>query len=280
LSSNLSELWSLLHFIEPEQFASLDSFLAHCGAMNSLEQVRTLYTFLRPVVLRRLKSDVESKLPSKEEVLIEIQLSRLQKKYYRAVYERNFSFLTKQRGDGVRQHKTLNNLSMQLRKVCQHPFLLDDVEQEEVEQMRQQLKPGEQLTHDHVMERLVSASGKFLLLDKLLPKLKNEGHRVLIFSQFTRVLDILSDFLVYRRYKFERLDGNVSASDRQSAVDRFSEPTSDIFAFLLSTRAGGLGITLTAADTVLIFDSDWNLQCDLQAMDRAHRIGQVSDATL
>jgi len=124
------------------------------------------------------------------------------------------------------------------------------------------------------LDSLLKASGKCVLLDKLLPKLKAEGHRVLIFSQMVRVLDLLSDYLRERRYSHERLDGTVRGDLRQAAIDRFCKPGSDTFAFLLSTRAGGLGINLIAADTCIIFDSDWNPQNDVQAMARSHRIGQ------
>jgi len=114
-----------------------------------------------------------------------------------------------------------------------------------------------------------------VLLDKLLPKLKAEGHRVLIFSQFTTTLDHVQDFLAWRGHAHERLDGTTKAALRQAAIDRFSDPASDCFVFLLSTRAGGVGINLTAADTVVLFDSDWNPQNDVQAMARSHRIGQT-----
>jgi superfamily II DNA/RNA helicase len=116
-----------------------------------------------------------------------------------------------------------------------------------------------------------------LFLDKLLPKLREGNHKVLIFSQMVRVLDILAHYLSLRGHKFERLDGGVRGNDRQSAIDRFCKPDSDIFVFLLCTRAGGVGINLAAADTVIIFDSDWNPQNDIQAQARAHRIGQTSE---
>ncbi len=136
--------------------------------MNSLAQVQTLYSFLRPCVLRRLKSDVEKNLPSKEEILVEIELTKMQKRIYRAVYERNFSFLTaNKKSEGKRQMTALRNISMQLRKVCQHPYLLDSIEGDELEAMQTMLKAGDQLTQDAIMERLVSASGKFLLIDKV-----------------------------------------------------------------------------------------------------------------
>jgi len=284
LQNAMGELWSLLHFIEPDVFPDRDQFLNEFGDMRSVEQVTKLYHSLRPYVLRRLKSDVEKSLPAKEEILVEIELTRVQKKYYRAVYERNFKFLTNESSSSGRHTNSLINVAMQLRKVCQHPYLMEGCEQNELAALSATLPAGSRgsrtLTQDAIMEKLVSCSGKFILLDKLLPKLKHEGHRVLIFSQMTRLLDILQDYLHYRRYKHERLDGNVGTAERQVAIDRFSAPNSDRFVFLLSTKAGGLGLTLTAADRVIIFDSDWNLQNDLQAIDRAHRIGQTKDVTI
>lgn len=124
------------------------------------------------------------------------------------------------------------------------------------------------------VKALTEASGKLILLYKMLTKLKAQGHRVLIFSQMTRVLDLLEDFFEGHMWRYERLDGTITGSVRQAAIDRFNTPGSDIFAFLLSTRAGGLGINLATADTVVIFDSDWNPHNDIQAFSRAHRIGQ------
>jgi DNA helicase INO80 len=127
--------------------------------------------------------------------------------------------------------------------------------------------------------RLLSDSGKLQKLDELLKKLKREGHRVLIYSQMTKMIDILEDFMKYRRYKYKRLDGSSKLSDRRDLVDAF-QTRNDIFGFLLSTRAGGLGINLTAADTVIFYDSDWNPTMDAQAMDRAHRLGQTRQVTV
>ena len=116
---------------------------------------------------------------------------------------------------------------------------------------------------------MVQASGKLVLLDKLLPKLKAGNHKVLIFSQMIRVLDILEDYLINRKYIYERIDGRIRGNQRQESIDRFSRPDSDRFVFLLCTRAGGLGINLTAADTCIIYDSDWNPQNDLQVRPEA-----------
>lgn len=112
------------------------------------------------------------------------------------------------------------------------------------------------------------------MLDKLLRKFKEEGSRVLIFSQMSRLLDILEDYCFFRNYEYCRIDGSTAHEDRIEAIDEYNAPDSKKFVFLLTTRAGGLGINLTTADVVVLYDSDWNPQADLQAMDRAHRIGQ------
>lgn len=210
-----------------------------------------------------MKEDVEKSLAPKEETIIEVELTRIQKKYYKAILERNFDHL---RGGGTSKNlPSLLNIMMELRKCCNHPFLVKGVEDAEM---------AGRSGHEETNKVLIDSSGKLVLIDKLLPKLQAEGHKVLIFSQMIRVLDILEDYMNYRGYKHERIDGRVRGNDRQAAIDRFSKPDSDIFAFLLCTRAGGLGINLVAADTVIIYDSDWNPQNDLQAQARAHRIGQ------
>jgi hypothetical protein len=126
-------------------------------------------------------------------------------------------------------------------------------------------------------EEIVRASGKFELLDRLLPKLHRGGHRVLLFSQMTRLLDIVEIYLQLHDYSYLRLDGNTKTEYRGSLVDQFNAPDSPYFMFLLSTRAGGLGLNLQTADTVILFDIDWNPQNDQQAEDRAHRIGQKKE---
>lgn len=134
--------------------------------------------------------------------------------------------------------------------------------------------------HDAQMMCMIQSSGKLVLVDKLLKKLREGGHKVLIFSQMTRCLDILSDFLRWRGYPCERIDGAVKGDERQAAIDRYCDPNSNSFVFLLCTKAGGVGINLTAADTVVIFDSDWNPQNDLQAQARCHRIGQTKSVKI
>ncbi|CAD5209696.1 unnamed protein product [Bursaphelenchus xylophilus] len=267
LQNNIQELYSLLSFLEPERFHSSDLFLQEFGQCQTEEQVQKLQEILKPMMLRRLKEDVEKTLQPKEETIIEVQLSNIQKKYYRAILERNFTHLLKG------SMPSLMNTMMELRKCCNHPFLIKGAE----EQILAELKPiHASKTEDELNNlALIQSSGKLVLIDKLLPKLRQDGHKVLIFSQMVKVLDILEEFLVQMNYSFERIDGNVRGDLRQAAIDRFSRPDSDRFVFLLCTRAGGLGINLTAADTVIIFDSDWNPQNDLQAQARCHRIGQT-----
>nr|XP_033799252.1 lymphoid-specific helicase isoform X3 [Geotrypetes seraphini] len=155
----------------------------------------------------------------------------------------------------------MSNIMMMLRKCCNHPYLIE--------------YPLDSATQEFkVDEELVKSSGKFLVLDRMLPELKKRGHKVLIFSQMTRMLDILLDYCYLREYNFSRLDGSMSYTEREKNIHMFNTDP-DVFIFLVSTRAGGLGINLTAADTVIIYDSDWNPQCDLQAQDRCHRIGQT-----
>ncbi|KAL6487251.1 hypothetical protein MHYP_G00038770 [Metynnis hypsauchen] len=155
----------------------------------------------------------------------------------------------------------LQNILMLLKRCCNHAYLIE-----------YPLIPGTE--EFKIDEQLVEASGKFLILDRMLPELKRRGHKVLIFSQMTSILDILMDYCYLRGYQYSRLDGSMKYSDREENMQKFSTDP-EVFLFLLSTRAGGLGINLTAADTVIIFDSDWNPQADLQAQDRCHRIGQT-----
>ncbi|XP_053324460.1 chromodomain-helicase-DNA-binding protein 8 isoform X2 [Spea bombifrons] len=269
LQNTVEELFSLLHFLEPTQFASEAEFLKDFGDLKTEEQVQKLQAILKPMMLRRLKEDVEKNLAPKQETIIEVELTNIQKKYYRAILEKNFSFLTK----GASQSNTPNllNTMMELRKCCNHPYLITGAEEKILSEFREATPV---IPFDFHLQAMVRSSGKLVLIDKLLPKLKSGGHKVLIFSQMVRCLDILEDYLIQRRYLYERIDGRVRGNMRQAAIDRFSRPDSDRFVFLLCTRAGGLGINLTAADTCIIFDSDWNPQNDLQAQARCHRIGQ------
>ena len=262
IQNSMDELWSLLNFISPQEFNDVDEFSEKFGNMNSAKELDELHALIEKYFLRRLKGDVE-KIPPREETLIEVELTVEQKRYYRAIYEQNRKYLY--RGLKNTSKPSLMNISMELRKCCNHPFLIRGVE----DAMMSQAEPGTK-----VEDLLVRASGKCVLLDKLLPKLKAEGHRVLIFSQMVRMLDIIADYLLYRSFPYEMIDGRQKGNERQTAIDRFTNDP-EILVMLLSTRAGGVGINLTAADTVIIFDSDWNPQNDIQAMARCHRIGQT-----
>ncbi len=284
IQNNMSELWSLLNFMDKVTFASQAEFLQRYGDICTAEQVHTLSKEIGHYILRRLKTDLQIKLLSKEEVIVEVELTRIQKKYYKAIYEHNLGVLQgNKKGSAV---ISLRNISMQLRKCCNHPYLLSSVEDEVLEQLKEERNmPGSgsssqlprELTPVDVCNQLVASSGKMVLLDKLLPKLRHGNHKVLIFSQMKRVLDMLEDYCAHCNYQVERLDGGVRGSDRQISIDRFNrkENNHSAFIFLLSTRAGGVGLSLTAADTVILYDSDWNPQNDIQAQDRVHRIGQT-----
>lgn len=265
LQNSLEELYALLNFIDPIAFYNERVFLSEYGNLSNSDDVTKLQDLLKPLMLRRLKEDVEKSIPMKEETIIEVELTTIQKGFYRAILEKNLGFLKK--GTKSSNMPNLINAMMELRKCCIHPYLIKGAEE------RIQREAGAE-TPDQLFKVLVESSGKLVLVDKLLKKLKENGHKVLIFSQMTRCLDLLSDFLRFRNYKFERIDGAIRGDLRQASIDRFcNEP--DSFVFLLCTRAGGVGINLTAADTVVIFDSDWNPQNDIQAQARCHRIGQT-----
>ncbi|KAI8909625.1 SNF2 family N-terminal domain-containing protein [Gorgonomyces haynaldii] len=265
LQNSLDELWALLNFLEPEKFASEKSFIDEYGNMNSAADVERLQSLLKPLMLRRLKEDVEKSIPVKEETVVEVELTTTQKKWYRSILEKNFSWL--KQGTKRSNVPQLINTMIELRKCCIHPWLLNGAEDQILDELNA-------TTNDEHAKALIQSSGKMVLIDKLLRKLKKGGHKVLIFSQMTKCLDLIQDYLRHQKWGFERIDGGVRGDQRQAAIDRFSTEGSDSFVFLLCTRAGGVGINLTAADTCIIFDSDWNPQNDLQAQSRCHRIGQ------
>eukprot|EP00980_Cylindrotheca_fusiformis_P029577 scaffold23539_cov137-Cylindrotheca_fusiformis.AAC.2 len=285
LQNDLNELWTLLNFIEPFKFPDLEDFQVHYGNMASKEQVEGLQNKISPFMLRRVKEDVAKDIPAKEETVIDVELTSIQKQYYRAIFEHNHSFLNM--GSSRATAPKLMNIQMELRKVCNHPCLLDGVEHREQDrQFKELLEQGEfegkspEEQQQMVNEKLyVMSSGKMVLMDKLLPKLRKEGHKILVFSQMVRMLDLISEYCEFRQFPYERLDGRVRGTERQKSIDRF-EREPDSFLFLLSTRAGGVGINLTAADVCIIFDSDWNPQNDVQAQARCHRIGQTKDVRI
>ena len=267
IQNNTEELWSLLNYIEPERFQRLEEFKEKFGDLNNAEQIDSLHKILKPFLLRRMKEDVEASIPPLQETIIDIELTTTQKTIYRALYEKNKTILSKGFSGGSFT-TSLNNLEMQLRKCCNHPYLIHEIENE----CNRSLK-----TLEDKIQKMIEMSGKMILLDKLLPKMKLENKKVLIFSQFTYMLVLIEDYLKYKGYRFEKIDGTIKAKERQNSIDRFNNPDKKRDVFLLSTKAGGLGINLTSANVVIIFDSDWNPQNDVQATARAHRIGQVNE---
>ena len=264
LQNNLKELWSLLNFIMPELFDDSRLFDEYTNEeenekltkeqmeKKNIKLITSLHKILRPFLLKRTKAVIDKTIPPKKEIHLIVGLTKLQIEIYK-------NLLLKKAPTQNSSKTSMMNVLMQLRKTCNHPYLFHGVEDQSLPSLG-----------DH----LYLTSGKMIVLNKLLEKLKF-NHQVLIFSQFTTMLDILEDYLVYKNWDYCRIDGSTFLEDREVQIEKFSEKDSKKFVFLLSTRAGGLGINLTSADTVVLYDSDWNPQVDLQAMDRAHRIGQT-----
>ncbi|XP_062209513.1 probable helicase CHR10 isoform X5 [Phragmites australis] len=283
IQNNLSELWALMHFCLPLIFGKLDEFLSTFNeagdsmtgaeANKANRQFKILKHILKAFMLRRTKALlIESgilALPPLTELTVMVPLTQLQKKLYLSVLRKELQTLLSFTG-GSSRHQSLQNIVIQLRKACSHPYLFSGIE------------PEPYVEGEH----LVEASGKLILLDLVLKKLHDLGHRVLLFAQMTQTLDILQDFLELRSYTYERLDGSVRAEERFAAIRNFSSQStkglmrddnqSQAFVFMISTRAGGVGLNLIGADTVIFYEQDWNPQADKQALQRAHRIGQLN----
>ncbi|KAJ0987238.1 hypothetical protein J5N97_005594 [Dioscorea zingiberensis] len=276
LQNNLEELWALLNFLLPNIFNSSEDFSQwfnkpfESNGDNSPDEallteeenlliINRLHQVLRPFVLRRLKHKVEHELPEKIERLIRCEASAYQKLLMKRV-EENLGCIGHSKG------RSIHNTVMELRNICNHPYL-SQLHAEEIDS----------LIPKHYLPPVVRLCGKLEMLDRLLPKLKATDHRVLLFSTMTRLLDVMEEYLSWKRYRYLRLDGHTSGNDRGALIEEFNRPGSEAFIFLLSIRAGGVGVNLQAADTVIIFDTDWNPQVDLQAQARAHRIGQKKD---
>ncbi|EEB16258.1 lymphoid specific helicase, putative [Pediculus humanus corporis] len=316
LQNNLTELWSLLNFLLPEVFNTLEVFESWFDIKElesngtkfmsekfNIDVVSILQEILVPFLLRREKKDVNLKLPPKKEILIYCPMTPSQKKLYQGILDKSIEILIKPKENkneittlgkrkcflqspyGNKKSKyeepveskptiekgkaeeerfitnlVLQNPQMNLRKVVNHPFLIQYPLKEGTEELR-------------IDEDLVKESGKMLVLDALLSKLKSRGHKVIIFSFFKVVLDILEDYVLLRDYQYSRLDGDLNIPKRNEEIQKFMD-NPEIFVFLITMRSGGLGINLTAADTVIFYDSDWNPTINLQSQDRCHRIGQ------
>ncbi|XP_011097113.1 ATP-dependent DNA helicase DDM1 [Sesamum indicum] len=277
LQNNLAELWSLLNFILPDIFSSHEEFeswfdfsgkCANEGLREEMEEKRRaqvvakLHAILRPFLLRRMKADVEQLLPRKKEIILYASMTPHQKNFQEHLINAKLEDHLREKTDFAYGMKgKLNNLMIQLRKNCNHPDLLESA-----------------FDGSHCyppVEQIVEQCGKFQLLDRLLAKLFARKHKVLIFSQWTKILDIMDYYFSEKGFEVCRIDGRVKLAERRRQIKEFNDVDSNYRIFLLSTRAGGLGINLTAADTCILYDSDWNPQMDLQAMDRCHRIGQT-----
>lgn len=319
LQNNLLELMSLLIFVMPSLFAGKQADLKSLFSRNpkqpavkkdsdqplfEQEQVKNAKQIMRPFVLRRLKSEVLRDLPEKSDRVIKCPMVDKQQKMYRNLVA-EFSAEADQSSvvNGV-------GMMMQLRKLANHPLLVrdyyndsrlriissrlakehsykqknadyifEDLQWMSDYQINQLTRTYKSLAGMCLPQELIPEAGKLKILDELLPKLKEEGHRVLIFSQFTMVLDILEEYLTIRGRTYLRLDGSTPVTDRQDLINQFTEDE-NIFIFLLSTKAGGLGINLTTADTVIIHDIDFNPYNDKQAEDRCHRVGQTRPVSI
>ncbi|KAJ6859528.1 ATP-dependent DNA helicase DDM1-like [Populus alba x Populus x berolinensis] len=277
LQNNLAELWSLLNFILPDIFQSHEEFESwfdlsgKCNNETMKEEVEErrraqavtkLHAILRPFLLRRMKTDVEQMLPRKKEIILYATLTEHQKKFQEHLINKTLEdYLREKLDTGIGMKGRLNNLMIQLRKNCYHPDLLESA------------FDGSYFYPP--VEQIVGKCGKFQLLDRLLNRLFALQHKVLIFSQWTKILDIMDYYFSEKGFEVCRIDGSVRLDERKKQIQEFNDENSQYRIFLLSTRAGGLGINLTSADTCILYDSDWNPQMDLQAMDRCHRIGQT-----
>lgn len=279
LQNNLSELWSLLNFLLPDIFADLANFESwfdfsgvggESGNAEILAQqqhnkvITKLHSILKPFLLRRVKSDVENSLPGKKELIVYADMTQQQRDFNEELRQNTLNetmaAMAKSQGGAHVSVSKLNNVLMQMRKNCNHPDLIKGAFDGSIT-----YPPSQEIR---------AQCGKMQLLERMLHSLHKGGHKVLIFSQMTKMLDLLDAYLEGEGHQTCRIDGSVSWQDRQEAIRSFNTDP-NVFIFLLSTRAGGLGINLTSADTVIIYDSDWNPHQDMQAMDRAHRIGQT-----
>ncbi|CAF2370180.1 unnamed protein product [Rotaria sp. Silwood2] len=301
VQNNMSEMWSLMNFLLPEIFDEPEVFERYfeidtIGSSNmnfKEEQERSVLSIFRqiliPFILRRRKGDVNLHLPPKKEVTVYTKMTNLQVKWYnKLVDEIVRRYINDRKKDEfvqvfddterLRSQRKHDKIQLELKedviakkitgrsvifpllRACTHPYLLD--------------APRDENGEIIVNEDIITNSGKFILLDKMLAKLGQTNHKVLIFSTLVIFLDLLEAMCEHRNYGYTRLDGHTTFEERIDAISTFNKEP-DVFIFLISTRAGGLGLNLMAADTVILFNSDWNPMIDIQAQDRAHRIGQT-----
>uniref|UniRef100_A0AAQ5YL51 DNA helicase n=1 Tax=Amphiprion ocellaris TaxID=80972 RepID=A0AAQ5YL51_AMPOC len=308
LQNNLLELMSLLNFIMPSMFSSSTTQLSKMFSMVSKsheeqscferDRISQAKLIMKPFILRRIKSEVLKQLPAKEEKVEFCSMSEKQQVLYQAL-------LKKLKTSTNGEKRELCNVMMQLRKMANHPLLhrqyytteklkamsklmlkepthfdadaaliQEDMEVMSDFELHRLCQQYSSISSYQLESKILLDSGKFLHLTELLASLKSQGDRVVLFSQFTMMLDIVEVLLKHLKHRYVRLDGSTPIADRIVLIDEFNTDP-DIFVFLLSTRAGGLGINLTSANVVILHDIDCNPYNDKQAEDRCHRVGQT-----
>ncbi|XP_061673899.1 SWI/SNF-related matrix-associated actin-dependent regulator of chromatin subfamily A containing DEAD/H box 1A isoform X2 [Syngnathoides biaculeatus] len=306
LQNNLLELMSLLNFIMPSMFSSSTTQLSKMFSKKSHEEqsqfqkdrISQAKRIMKPFILRRVKNEVLKQLPDKEEKVEYCSMSEKQQVLYQTLLKTIKDSTNSDRAE-------LCNVMMQLRKMANHPLLHRQYYTTEKLKAMSELMLKEPAHHDasaafiqedmsvlsdfelhclcqqyssirsyQLEKSLLLDSGKFRWLTERLASLKDKGDRVVLFSQFTMMLDIVEVLMKHLKHRYIRLDGNTPMADRIGLIDEFNND-SDVFVFLLSTRAGGLGINLTSANVVILHDIDWNPYNDKQAEDRCHRLGQT-----
>lgn len=266
MQNRIRELFSLLYFVEPTKYKNLDELQEMYSELDK-ERISDIHEMLKPHFLRRTKAEALSvKLPPKAEIVVPVSMTTLQRTLYKSVLEGNHELLLSlgisRHGGAPKTKVSLLNVLMELRKIVNHPYLIPYVEQEFE-------------SDTDTLKYMIESSGKLTLLHRMLTKLKENGHRVLLFSQMTHVLDLIEDYCNMTKIKYARIDGSMNMDRKQASLDAYNAPNSNIFLMLLSTRSGGQGINLTTADTVIIYDCDFNPHVDMQACARCHRIGQT-----
>ncbi|CAN9513129.1 unnamed protein product [Ophioblennius macclurei] len=306
LQNNLLELMSLLNFIMPSLFSSSTTQLSKMFSMKSHEEqsrferdrIAQAKLIMKPFILRRVKSEVLKQLPAKEENVEFCPMSEKQQGLYQTLFKKLKTSINGEK-------RELCNVMMQLRKMANHPLLhrqyytteklkamsklmlkepthfdadaaliQEDMEVMSDFELHRLCRQYSSIGSYQLEQNLILDSGKFSHLMKLLSSLKDKGDRVVLFSQFTMMLDIVEELLKHLSHRYVRLDGSTPIADRIGLIDEFNTDP-DIFVFLLSTRAGGLGINLTSANVVILHDIDCNPYNDKQAEDRCHRVGQT-----
>ncbi|XP_053553077.1 SWI/SNF-related matrix-associated actin-dependent regulator of chromatin subfamily A containing DEAD/H box 1 [Bombina bombina] len=315
VQNNLLELMSLLNFVMPHMFSSSTSELKRLfnskakstDEQSTFEKERIAHAkqIMKPFILRRVKSEVLKQLPPKQDHIKFCPMSKKQEQLYNEMLNK-----IKRSMDGTDKNTELCNVMMHLRKMANHPLLhrqyytadklrtmaklmitepthceanpdliFEDMEVMTDFELNRLCGEFSSISRFKLEKELILDSGKFEALDHMLSEIKKKGERVVLFSQFTMMLDILEFFLKHHQHRYVRLDGKTQISERIHLIDEFNTDM-DIFIFLLSTKAGGLGINLTSANNVILHDIDCNPYNDKQAEDRCHRVGQTKEVSV